>query len=67
LREARDEKRRRESGESVWTGKGRTFELVVGKDGLPASLGGEETPIFREGSWEFQVSVRRGTAIRDLY
>lgn len=65
LIDVRDEKGRRESGESVWVGQGRTFELVVGKDGLPARLGVEETPIreFGEDSWEFQVSVARETSV----
>ena len=36
--ESQKEQEKRNSVESVWVGGGRTFELVVGKDGLPAKL-----------------------------
>ena len=36
--ETEREEEKRNSVESVWVGRGRTFELVVGKDGLPAKL-----------------------------
>jgi len=62
--ETEREEEKRNSVESVWVGRGRTFELVVGKDGLPVKLEKGALSLLYSAEWALKLSRSRNPQAR---